>query len=490
MAEEAREPTRDPSAWLAKEDARSSSGYILRIETPAGAQSAMSDDDWVIVLEGTRLARIGRIARVRRDLDGLTIYLDRTVGSDAGPDVSNLGLTAPEAPVVRLGWDDFEKCLSAFGASGINDVPLINDPVHVREILEASVRDDLLGPAGGPEEDIVDMSVRDRYLVGKLAPINRAVSGETGPEPASAADEEGDLEDERKAPVHEPGAEFSKVSGRVDAESDALDEVDTSNNQSLVPSSMGMTFCVAPDVEEITVEARWGRYERVPNEEHGHVKRRMNRETGQEEEVKARVWRRIPCGGSKPLKLKDGPIDPLVVDTENEGVRVQGTIRTNKNGERLVTLFLVNTQEEPDENKDRAWMFQPELIVHGRDPEKQEAVFRRRPASESFADDPERDRLALIYRNRLEFAVGHGVSVHADIAPKDRSKAVAIRTEVIPRQEIEVTETPGLEPDDRQEMRRMVDEGWLDMTNLATMNETDLRTALSCLVDRSPGLDR
>lgn len=105
MAEEAREPTRDPSAWLAKEDARSSSGYILRIETPAGAQSAMSDDDWVIVLEGTRLARIGRIARVRRDLDGLTIYLDRTVGSDAGPDVSNLGLTGTRSPrrAPRLG---------------------------------------------------------------------------------------------------------------------------------------------------------------------------------------------------------------------------------------------------------------------------------------------------------------------------------------------------------------------------------------------------
>lgn len=483
MAEEARQPNREPSAWLVREAAGVSSASILRIDTPAGAQSAVSDDDWIVVLDGTRLVRLGRIARVRRDSDGLTVYLDRTVASDAGPDVSNLGLTAPKAPVVRLGWDDFEKCLSALGSSGIGDVPLIGDPVHVREILEVSVRDDLLGPAGGPNEDIVDMSVRDRYLVGKLAPMNRAESGQTGPEPASAADEEGDLEDEHKAPVHEPGAEFSKVSGRVDAESDALDEVDTSNNQSLIPSSMGMTFCVTPEVEEIAIEARWGRYERVQNDEHGHVKRRMNRETGHEEEVKARVWRRIPCGGREPLKLKEGPIDPLVVDAENDGVRIQGTIRTNKNGERLITLFLVNTQEEPDENKDRAWVFQPELSVHGRDHENMVGVFRRRPAAESIADDPERDRLALIYRNRLEFAVGHGVSVHAEIVPTDRSKAVSIRTEVIPRQEIEVTETPGLEADDRPEMRRMVDEGWLDMTNLATMNETDLRTALSCLVD-------
>ena len=30
--------------------------------------------------------------------------------------------------------------------------------------------DDLLGPAEGPYEWVVDMGVRDRYLVGKLAP--------------------------------------------------------------------------------------------------------------------------------------------------------------------------------------------------------------------------------------------------------------------------------------------------------------------------------
>lgn len=38
--------------------------------------------------------------------------------------------------------------------------------------------DDLLGPAGGPEEFIVDMGVRDRYLVGKLAPMDNAERGE------------------------------------------------------------------------------------------------------------------------------------------------------------------------------------------------------------------------------------------------------------------------------------------------------------------------
>jgi len=68
-------------------------------------------------------------------------------------------------------------------------------------------------------------------------------------------------------------------------------------------ASLGLTFCVAPDVAKLAVDARWGRYERVPNDEHEVVKTRKNRATGHEEEVKVRVWRRIPCGGEHRNKL-------------------------------------------------------------------------------------------------------------------------------------------------------------------------------------------
>src|SRR3546814_3306106 len=74
-------------------------------------------------------------------------------------------------------------------------MPLIHDAAYVRELLELATRDDLLGPANGPAELIVDMSVRDRYLVGKLAPRkpgDAATGGEV--EPSAAADEEDDSE--------------------------------------------------------------------------------------------------------------------------------------------------------------------------------------------------------------------------------------------------------------------------------------------------------
>ena len=58
-----------------------------------------------------------------------------------------------------------------------NDFPVLTgktarEQAHIRNLMQFAVQDDLLGPAGGPEEEIIGMSVRDRYLVGKLAPID------------------------------------------------------------------------------------------------------------------------------------------------------------------------------------------------------------------------------------------------------------------------------------------------------------------------------
>jgi hypothetical protein len=475
-------PAPNAQAWLAKE-AASRSPFVVRLGSDH-IDSTVAPGHWVVVVDAAgALKRVGRVLRVRTDLENTTLYFDELhVVKKAGA-LAEIGLTLPQGLVTRLRPEDLSAALGRDGLSSPDDVPLIQDVAYVRDLLEASVRDDLLGPAGGPHELIKDMSVRDRYLVGKLAPRRPDDDQAARIEPASAAEESGDLEDERTAPLHEPGAEFASTSGRVEPEDDALDEIDTSNNQSLVPSSMGLTFCVAPDVATLSVDAHWGRYERVPNDEHEIVKTRKNRATGHEEGVKVRVWQRIPCGGVVALPLVDGPIKPSAPDPDQPDVRLQGTVRTNSKRERLVTLFLVNGQLEPEDNKDRAWLFQPEISVQAAETETNKAVFRRRPSSEVVVDDPERDRLALIYRSRLEYAVGHGVSVNAETTSDDVTKAYLVRTEIVPRYEVAVTETPGLDPRDRPAMRRMVDEGWLDMTRLAEMDSDHLREALSCLID-------
>ena len=46
---------------------------------------------------------------------------------------------------------------------------------QIREKLEKAILDDLLGPAGGDYEEIDEMRVSDRYLVGLIAPSDRHI---------------------------------------------------------------------------------------------------------------------------------------------------------------------------------------------------------------------------------------------------------------------------------------------------------------------------
>jgi len=49
---------------------------------------------------------------------------------------------------------------------------------EIRAELLQAVRLDLLGPAGGPEEEVDEARIRDRYLVGTLAPRRQELSPE------------------------------------------------------------------------------------------------------------------------------------------------------------------------------------------------------------------------------------------------------------------------------------------------------------------------
>jgi hypothetical protein len=443
--------------------------YTLRLKGERSQYQAVTDDDLVLILNTTgHVTRVGRVLRVRSDLETTTIYFDRILLVD--PSVP-IGLTSIAPPatgsVGRIQWADFLESLLKVSHKTPAELPAISDQTYIRELLQLAVIDDLLGPAGGPHERIVDMGVRDRYLVGKLAPREAAERGREYPvDPEDAEDEASHLiVKAQQGKVDSPPA-------RGGGEPDASEEVDAASNQSLVPGSLGMTFCVDGDAEQIEIEARWGRYERVPNDEH-----ELRKSNGQ----KAKVWQRIPCGGKIVLPLTEGVIPHRAPDNEFPEVRVQGSIRAkNRNGDRLVTVFLVNAQKEPDTNRDTAWVFQPELIVRSEKDAAKRAIFRRRPVLDPDGMDPEREALEMIYRNRVEFAAGHGVAVHAETA-EDVTLATEVRTTVMPQYEVQVTETPGLDPSDRPAMREMVSSGLLDMQRLATLDIDQLVDALSML---------
>src|SRR5947209_13668763 len=104
----------------------------------------------------------------------------------------------------------------------------IPSPTKLRDELERMVIKDLLGPVGGPEEEVDEPSVRDRYLVGMLAPKRQELSPE----------------------------EFDELpQGGSSPAEDGTAEATSPANKTMFPSSFGMTFCVGLDARVIQVSA-------------------------------------------------------------------------------------------------------------------------------------------------------------------------------------------------------------------------------------------
>lgn len=454
--------------------------YTLCIHRNTQQFNSIKQSDWLLICNPkAEVIAIARVYRIRYKAEKACIYLDKEWRLELPVSLSKTELSLPtQGQISRLQWTSFSESIPQLCNKTLADIPLIEDVTYVRELLQLAVNDDLLGPAKGPNEHIVDMGVRDRYLVGKLAPVNTVTT--------SSSDLESDIEEDKIHTGYDDQGEFNSATGRTDPESDASDEKDSINNQSLVPSNFGITFCVDGDVKAIEIDLRWGRYERL--HEHGYTKTvkkktidKEGNEAFEDIEVKAKVWQRIPCGGKIILELTEGVVSRRSPDNEQPQVCIQGSIRgKNQNGDRLVTLFLRNTQEEPETNRDSAWIFQPEIIVRATDDSSNQAIFRRRPLLDSHLTDPERKSLEMIYRKEVEYAVGHGVSVHASVTD-DSDQATEVRSVVIPEYEVPMTETPGLNDEDRPAMKKMVTEGHLDMTVLAEMDKEQLIETLSIL---------
>src|SRR5262245_9319459 len=108
-------------------------------------------------------------------------------------------------------------------------------PGEVRDELTAMVVRDLLGPAGGPDEELnqYEDHAYQRYLVGMLAPKDEEVDAGELDELATVDGDEGE----------EGGPESGVPAGST-----------------YFPSSMGLSFVVAAEAKEIVIEAEWGQY--------------------------------------------------------------------------------------------------------------------------------------------------------------------------------------------------------------------------------------
>lgn len=288
----------------------------------------------------------------------------------------------------------------------------------LREQLFDAVGRDLLGPADGRDEEVPTRpDIRARYLVGQLVPMGSELD-------PSEFDELGRVGD--------------KV--REDGDTDS----DTPQSQSLMPSSIGMTFSVEGGAKTVEVLTRWGHYDRIKSEI----------ELTEAGEGKS-VWKRTHIEPAPiHLELLDGQVERVRLwsmddeegqpHSEKRAVFLEGRIRKSE-GSWIITLFLVNRDRspDPDERPDknpRRWLFQAEIEVRGADGT---ASFVRHGVRR--LEDPEREILQMLYRDEVEFAVGHGIATHATLAAGRRDRATSLSTRWVPWYDVAQTETPTAE---------------------------------------------
>jgi hypothetical protein len=309
----------------------------------------------------------------------------------------------------------------------------------------------------GPSEDEEELfeSPATRYLTGLLAPFGTGV-----------------LPSEQ---------DVSLTAGEGD------DDVGTSEaappiSQAMTPSSIGISFLVPDTVTQILVRPSWGEYYRLRPAD---LEADEDAPAGFEDEHQP--WEAAPEGsdsGRAPRRprWKRRPHDEasiILVLSPSGGLQshpigdTEITVEhlTRRISDRLaVSVFLVNRRPESEKGRAPAdrWIYQPSLGISAEDGK---AIFLPRDL-EPLLGQPDRDLQSnrLLYRNKREFAVGHGCAAkweHDD----GRVEAHQVGTSLIP-----IFELPRVEP------RALPGEG-LEMSVLATCRDgAHLRALLDPLV--------
>jgi hypothetical protein len=305
-------------------------------------------------------------------------------------------------------------------------------PEEARAKLEQALRLDLLGPES--DDEILRESPLTRYTIGMLAPFGTAVAEEELDEEIAA-----DIDDEE--------------SGSADGQPPI--------SQALTPSSIGVSFLVASTTRSVNVVARWGDYELVTKTEEPDTVQEPSEDadTTPTPSWHRGRWQRITRLATVSCKLEPEAGLQRQRLYQNDDVFVEWLCRGFKSY-LAISVFLVNRRERTENERPPAdrWLFQPELIVT--DP-KSDPVFLPRDIEPGLLNsDADREAGRLLFRDRREFAVGHGCAASwRTYTSKDR--AIEIRSDTVPTFELA-----------RVEPQEVIGDS-LDMAVLATVQTSD-----------------
>jgi hypothetical protein len=267
---------------------------------------------------------------------------------------------------------------------------------QIREDYVESMYLDLIGPKSGPDE-IIKERPNVYYLGGMLYPANVEVEDV---QPQELYSNEEELND--KQPYF--------------TEQEEDDDEITSNQNRFHQSSIGLTCNVSPEVKSIHASISYGLYEETKEEKKKVYKRTNKLQNETLDLTKKR--------GS--IYFEDGNLELL-------------WLVKNKEEKVFLSVFLVNRFEQ-DENGDippEQIIFQPSIqltsTVQGEQP-----FLRRDHGFINQIEDEDMERSELLYRNKADFAVGHGCAV--DWKNFNSLRAGSINTTFMPTYEIPAVE--------------------------------------------------
>ena len=304
-------------------------------------------------------------------------------------------------------------------------------PRDARERLVDVMRYELLGPAAADE--VLDESPMSRYLVGMLAPFGTEVF----------------LEEQEDTPGEDDGDDLV-----------GAPELAPPLSQALSPSSIGVSCLLRADAGRVEATVSWGEYQRVrEGDEHGgETGSGDDAESANAEELSANAggvdgaeaqsspgvtqrrrrrdrWRRIAMEPiTKSLEVVPGAGLQRERVVENDDIWIEHVARPLDDSRIALSVFLVNRRHGAPEGRPPAdeWIFQPELAVAGPD---QSPVFVPRELDPELArTDRDLESNALLYRNRREFAIGHGCACRW--LASGQESAVCIESDMTPRFEL------------------------------------------------------
>lgn len=182
-----------------------------------------------------------------------------------------------------------------------------------------------------------------------------------------------------------------------------------------LPASVGLTFAVAPDESNLSIRVSAATYEREIPEDGGRRRRGLWVRTAIEPEMVA-------------VQLVDGirPAQQVLGDLAELHIRMRLAY-----GKRVVTVALVNRKvvDEESERIDPAdVLYQVELSCT---PSRGIPAY---PDPPRVGSDPEADELALQYRSRPTFAVGHGCAVKWE--PPTAGRVASVEVDFVPAVEV------------------------------------------------------